>query len=476
MAEEIVYNVVTQPPLAYEGASTSYRNGLRGLLSGEPDSLAAREVQYLQMRSEHAIRNNGYARSALNKYVTNLDAVKVTWKDAEGKTHPIMQPLWDEFYANPNLDGFGTLANTQSVWHSSMFMAGAAFTRFHIRRRGNKNKIPLKLQGIPAAMHDIGYMGMDASQDTRFGIKFEDTRPIEYYFRKGIYEQNWLESTTVYPQVVVPAHELVHIFIRDTPGQWIGVPNLTPCLLLLYELDELNDATIAKQKAAQAIAWIIENTNPLAMTPTGSATTVKDKDQKDKVVFKAQGGSTQYLNKGEKIHFYQSTDIGANLQVLIRAELNRIAASLDIPYHQLTGDTSGLDFSSIRALAIELRNRLEYIHHFCTIPLGLVPITERFQDLAKLYDVRVADARPHFQLPRWRGIDDLKDTQADLLEIQSGFSTLEEKLEERGTSFEKIVADRKRIKELGLDHILEPNGKANAQSNNIESNSNSTGN
>lgn len=474
MAEEIVYNVVTQPPLAYEAASTSYRNGIRGLLAGEPDTLAAREVQYLQMRSQHAIRNNGYAKSALNKYVTNLGAVKVIWKDPKGKSHKQMQPLWDEFYADPNLDGHGTLANTESVWHHSMFMDGTAFTRMHIRRKGNKNKIPLKLQGIPAAMHDLGYMGTDNS--VRFGMKFEDTKPIEYYFRKGIYEENWLSSTTAYPQVVIPAHELLHMFIRESPGQWIGIPNLAPVLLLLYELDELNDATIAKQKAAQAIAWIIENSNPIAMTPTGTAVTTKDKDQKDKVVFKAQGGSTQYLNKGEKIKFYQSTDIGSNLQVLIRAELHRIAASLDIPYYQLTCDTDGLAFSSIRALAIELRNRIEYIHHFYTIPLGLAPLTVRFKDLAVLYNPKVANAVPHFQLPRWRGIDELKDIQASLLKVQSGMGTLEDVLEDMNSSFEKVQADRERIKELELTHLLEPNGSATAQAKNTEANTNSSSN
>jgi len=102
---------------AFEGASTSYKSSQRGLLTGEADTLAARELLTLQMRSNHAIRNNGYAKTAITRYATSLGAIQVNWKDDKGKSHTTMQALWDEFVANPNLDGYGTLDNTQSVWH-----------------------------------------------------------------------------------------------------------------------------------------------------------------------------------------------------------------------------------------------------------------------------------------------------------------------------------------------------------------------
>jgi lambda family phage portal protein len=473
--QDTAYPQVQQ--VAYEGAAVGYRNSQKGLLTGEADSLAARELLNLQMRSGHAIRNNGYAKTAATKYVTSLGSIKVNWIDAKGKRHIPMQALWDEFASNPNLDGHGTLCSTQSIWHYEVFGKGNAFTRMIIKRDGNTNKVPLKLQTIPSQLHNIFYMGKNSDNEiTRNGITFVDSKPSTYYFRKGIYEQQWYQVNNTFPQVEVPANELLHIFIRENAGQWLGIPSLASVLVPLYELDELNDATIAKQKAAQAIAWIIENTNPLNMTPTGSPITVKDKDNNDKIVFKSSGGNTQYLNKGEKINFYQSTDIGANLPVLIKAELHRICAAVGVPYHTLTGDTSGLDFSSIRAIGIELRHRLEYIHHFYTIPLGLEPLTAYFKELAKLYSNKVAGAIPTYQLPRFYGVDELKDTQADLLEVQNGMSTLQSKLDERHTTFEDIIADRVRIKEAGLDNLLVTQSPAANQINNTEANSKTTGN
>ena len=88
---------------------------------------------------------------------------------------------------------------------------------------------------------------------------------------------------------------------------------------------------------------------------------------------------------------------------------------------------------------------------------------------------KVDKAYPFFQLPRWYGIDDLKDIQADLLEVQSGMATLSSKLDERHTSFEEIVEDRKLIKESGLDSVLENKQQMN-QTKNTKANTNSKGN
>lgn len=469
---ENIYTNLVQP--AYEGVSTNYRNELKGLVKNNPNSIAVKELLLLQMRIAHSIRNNGYAKAARDKFVMNLGALKVNWKDSKKRKHERMQDLWDEFAQAPSLDGYGTLANIQSTWHSSLFQSGNAYTRLHIRTGGARNTIPLKLEVIQSELHDITYTGDRVSNAANIacGIEFSDTRPINYFFRKGLYESHWFGVANSNEIITIPASELIHMFVRDLPGQWLGIPSLASVLLPLYEIDELVDATVAKQKAAQAIAWIITNTNPMALTPVGSPISSKDKDKKDRITFKANGGNVQYLNKGENIQFYQSTDIGENLQTLITNEVRKIACAVGIPYHQLTGDTSGLDFSSIRALAIELRTRLEYIHHFYTIPFGLAPLTAYFKNLAILHSKKVGNAIPTYQLPRFYGVDELKDTQADLLEVQNNMSTLQSKLDERHVTFEEILEDKERQLELRKFDLTSTSVNTN-QSNNIEANINS---
>jgi len=469
--DAIYYADISQP--AYEGAAENYRMERKGLLLGDPDSLAARELLNLQMRSANAIRNDGTAKSALDKYVTSLGAIKVNWIGKDKKKHKLMQELWEEFIADPNIDGYGTFNNTQAVWNSSIFIDGSSHTKMVFRKSDNENRVHLKLQNIPTVMHDVLYNGEHGKNNIRIGIKFNSVgKPTKYFYRKGIYEDLWYNQVNQNKHTIVDADDIVHIFDRNSPGQWLGIPGLASVLVSLYELDELRDATVAKQKAAQAIAWIVENTNPQSPTPTGAAKTVKDTLDKDKLVFTAQGGSTQYMNRGEKIHFYQSTDIGSNLPILINSELRKIAASLGIPFYMLTGDTSGLDFSSLRAIAIELRKRLEYIHHFRTIPLGVGKVVARFKELASLRNA-VKDAIPTYQLPKWYGVDDLKDSQADLLKLSIGGTTLQKVLDDAHLTFEEVLRSKEMMEELGIEHIMEGKPDAAKQVTNTEANANS---
>lgn len=474
MTEEELYGGNQLRQVAYEGASENYRVGQRGLLEGDADTLAARELLNLQMRSAHAIRNNGTAKAAQLKRIIALGAITVNWKGADKLEHPLMQELWDEFIKNPNLDGHGDFRGTQALWNNSIFQAGAALTNMLFQKTGNTNRVPLKLQAIPTEMLDVLYNGDQESDKIRHGIKFVNSKPVTYYFRKGIYNEQWLGIANKAVHTKIPANDIVHIFDRISPSQWLGVPELSSVLMSLYELDDLIDATVAKQKAAQAVAWIVENTNPLNMNSVGVVKQVTDTaTAEDQMISNSAAANTQYMQKGEKIHFSQGTDIGSNLPVLIKMIQQTIASAQSLPYHSLTGDTSGLDFSSLRAIAIDLRSALTFIHHVRTIPLGIAPVTKRFKEYAALhFDVK--DAEPTFQLPRWFGVDDLKDGQADLLKVSMGSKTFQRVLEENHLTLAEIEESKAMLDKVGLGHLMEKKTESGKQTGNVEPNANST--
>jgi capsid protein len=454
--DQIIPNYTYSPiaqPRAFEGASTSYKNGLKGLLIGEPDQLAVRELRFLQLRSEHAVRNNGYARIAKNKWVTNANSIKVRWKDENGKKHSVMQELYDEWWENPNLDGFGDYNVTQGISNSSIFLDGASYIRKVIQRTGNSNVVPLKLQLIPAIQHAVNYnvqsTPFDPNEISRYGMTFVKGIPTKYHFYKSILERTMEEMATgVITEV--PSSEIIHTFFRDSPGQWLGIPILAPVLLSLYSLDELLDATINKQKASQAIAMVVENANNAAnQLAIGAPIYRKDNEiGQDRLIMQSRDASVQYTNKGETVKWFQGGDIGVNFLPLVTLELRKIASVCDLMLHELNGDTASLNFSALMGLSILSRNRLEYLHNFLFIPLRERPIAKTFKELAVLYRPEVANAKPYFDMPRWRGLDDLKDTQADLLAVQNGLETYESVLNERGLATEDIIADRETITEL----------------------------
>lgn len=477
--EEVTYHYY-QTSGAYEGAATYYKEQLKSLAQGDSNQLAISELVNLRLRSRHAFRNNGYIKAAHDRFLEGQGEVYVNWVNKKGKKHTLMQELWDEFYKSPSLDDYGDFATFQAVLWSEYFLSGDAHTRMVIKRSPGI-RVPFKLQAIPTCLHAIGYssylMQNEPDKNILYGMEFKESKPVTYFYQPDAISLNDIKSPVNSLNVTpVPASEIVRLFKRNEPGQWLGIPELASILLPLYELDDLTDATIARQKVAQAVAWVISNSSPLSLTPTGTPLTLNGKDGEKKIVFKGVGGSTLYLNKGEQLTQVQSADIGPNLSVLMQHELFRIAAALGIPYHSLTGDLSGLNFSSIRAIALEFRTRVEFLHNFFMIPCVLQPITDQFYALAKLYFPAVGNAKATFQLPKFASTDPLKDTQNAVLSIQNGLGTLKSFLDQRHLEFEDILEDRALIEQLKLTNLLDPSGANMAQANNTESNTNSSSN
>ena len=148
-----IYESYYSPPLAFEGAVTNYKTELQGLVNGEPDSLAGRELHYLRQRSDWLIRNNNYAKALKRKHLINLGSVEVKWVYNSGKKkdeiHPEMQKLWDNWVQSPSYDGYGDIDNLQQGWFSAMWQSGESLSRFMVKRRKGII-IPLAVQNIPA--------------------------------------------------------------------------------------------------------------------------------------------------------------------------------------------------------------------------------------------------------------------------------------------------------------------------------------
>lgn len=475
-SEEFIWTRVKQP--AFDGAATNYRLEQQGLIEGTSDELATRELKLLWARSNHALRNNGWAKKARTQHKTNLGTIKVKWKTKNNKAHKKMQELWDSFAVNPNKDSYGTLANTQDDWTGGLF-DGEIFCRMLIKK--TNHPIPLVLQNIAKEFLDPGYNELpkvDSTTVIRNGITFIDGVPAYYNFNKRVVKDIRAGSFDKTERIAVPADEVLHLFIREQPGQWRGIPILAPVLLPLYQLDDLEDATVEKQKNAQAIAWIIQNTNPVSALAVGSGLTSQDPGDIDEATGKRRkitqtsGGGVQYLNKGEVFNSVQGVGLGDELIDLIKLELHKIAAAAGLTYEVLTGDLSGISFSALQQVAIDMKIRAEYIYKLYIINLGLLPLCNRFKELASIYvAANLGELVPVFQLPRRYSVNELKDAQADLLELQAKLGTWTAKLEERDLTPEEVEEDLIRQKEASVS--FEP--KSTGQSKNIESNSKTKG-
>ena len=125
---------------------------------------------------------------------------------------------------------------------------------------------------------------------------------------------------------------------------------------------------------------------------------------------------------------------------------------------------------------LEFRNRIDFLHHFVTIPNGLQKLTNRFKELALVKDTSVSNAIPVYILPKHLTIDPLKDAQATLLGIQMGLVDYNQALERAGLTEEQVKASKDLLKKLGLTGMLDVATQAtNPTKNNSAAKSNSSG-
>jgi lambda family phage portal protein len=471
---------------AYNAARFNYKDQQRTAYLGDADFLIEDELLLIQARSRHIHRNNGLIQGAESKFVAKLKAVSVLFYNAEGKKHALAQELWDELAAKITLDGKGNFSTLQATLNHDRLQSGEAFVRMVVVAPNTDDvRIPLRLQSIESEYCDIKFNGAGAKEPdpdlyktTRYGITFDVTtnKPKFYWFHTQRYFGHHLQEDKPWIYQKVAAEDMCHIFERRRSNQWRGVPVIAAILQDIYGLEDLTDATIAQQTSAAAISWIVERGNGSVLPPSslGSATTGMSQETLAKLHFIATGGQVQYTNPGETFKLVQSSDIGSNLIAMLQYVIQTISTTYGLPYYMLSGNTDGLDFSSIRAVLLEFKDYLEYLYTFLIVPDLVEKVITRFKLLAKMQGFDLTDAKPVYRFPKFYGIDELKDTQALLLEMQTGGLTIQRRLRESDITEEEYLEHIKFCKDNGIETLY--NVKVDTTANNTQAQKSSTSN
>jgi lambda family phage portal protein len=174
----------------------------------------------------------------------------------------------------------------------------------------------------------------------------------------------------------------------------------------------------------------------------------------------------QVLLPGEDVKFSTPADVGATYETFMRVQLRSIAAGMGITYEQLTGDLTGVNYSSIRAGLLEFRRRCEAFQHQVIVFQMCRPIWRAWIDAAVLAGAlpRARDLAPYYDVkwipPGFAWVDPLKDIKAQIMAVRAGFKSRAEVVSEQGYDAEEIdseiAADNARADELGLEYDSDP--------------------
>lgn len=432
----------TTPKAYYEGGSMAPRIRGRGSISMGPNVPIASNLSVLQARSYNLIRNNGYASGAQESYVSNMigTGIRPKWGNPE------IQTLWDRWAKDADADGLGSFYALQALAASAQFSAGEVFGRFRYRRLSDGLPVPLQMQILESAHLDHAHSRFWNNTLIKMGIEFNGIgqRTAYHFWRFHPHEKITSQYNS---RVAVPASEVVHMFRRTRPGQLRGVPELTSVIVRLYEIDAMQDAMLARQKFAQLFGAFVMR-DPASEEDPIFGNQVQDAFE-DEPLSEFVPGAIHYLDSGEKVEFSDPPDIGSSYESWLSTELRAVAQGAGLTYEQLTGDLTGVNYSSIRTGLLEFRRRVEALQAHMIVAQFCRPIAAKWLDLAVAFNLislpDYATRRDEYLAidwvaPRWQWVDPLKEITADILEVRAGFTPRSEKAAERQWSLEDLDA------------------------------------
>lgn len=246
------------------------------------------------------------------------------------------------------------------------------------------------------------------------------------------------------------------MFAPLQPGQIRGVPWLTPVLARLATLDRTEDAQAIRQETgALMTGFIIDASGNVAGfdgTQAGSALDVS-----------LEPGALRVLQPGQDVRFSEPPETG-QYHDFVQQQLRAIAACMGLTYEQLTGDMTGVNYSSARVSLSEARRRFRQIQETVIIPRLCTPVWRafvnaavlngQFAPAADLYAVR-------WQSEAWEHVDPAKAVAADVEAVAAGFKSRAQVVAEHGLDIEDVdqqrAEDAARANRLGLRETQDAN-------------------
>lgn len=428
--------------------------------------LGSGDVELLRRRSRDAMRGNPWAISAQEAWVSNAVGTgfvpRPRTEDDEFRREIL--EAWEEWATDEaDADGQSSFYGLQEVIARAEQDGGDAFVRLRPRRPSDGLSVPLQLQVLEAEMCDSALnRDLGNGRKIKAGIELDALGRRRFYhmFRDHPGEAIGMHWGQTRP---VPADQVIHVYRVLRPGQLRGVPALSSVLAKLKEIEEADDAYILRQKI-RALYCTFEQ------VPADDSASVLDdgdaaEDHDDVELVTPEPGSHTLLPPGHTVEFAKPPSDAADHSGFIRTELRAIAVGRGVTYEQLTGDLTGVNFSSIRAGLIEFRRRIKAYRQNVIVFQLCRRVWRRWLEAAVLVGrVQVPDSeRPRLRAlmrAEWTAtpgdeyVDPEKEVKSIVRAIRAGLLSRSEAVARYGLDAEQldreIRADQERERRLGL--------------------------
>lgn len=443
------------------GTETAYESGRQGRRMSQrfpsnagPTYAVTAGLHLTRSRSRDLVRNTSIGSAAIRRYTSNIvgTGIKPRWRLDDESLKEEIQELWEDWTEEADAYEQTDFYGLQELIARTEFQSGEALVRFRPRRNEDGLSVPLQLQVIEPDHLDAGNLPPRNGNQVINGIELNGIGKRVAYHLSRNHPGDFLMLAGNAQTSRVPASEVLHIYQMWRPGQLRGIPHLAPVLADIYEFDEYDDAErVRKKMAALFAAFITKRPSDTDLdTEFGRSTEADDHGQPVSVF---EPGIIQELSEGEDIRFSNPADVGSSYKDWVRDQLHRIAAGIGLTHEQLTGDLSGVNYSSIRAGLLEFRREMEMLQYNMLVFQLCQKVKVRWLDTAVLSGaLNIQDfvrnrrkyRRVDWYTPGWDWVDPVKDQLGDQMAIRNGLATRDGVNAKRGKDVEKIDKQNKK--------------------------------
>lgn len=499
---------------AYEGASRIERETATWRAPiFSPDREINRDKETLDARGRDMVRNDGYLMGAQGVHKDSIVGAQFTLNARPAFTVLGLDETWSEEFQNEVEALFALWAESPENWPDAsgrntltglvrLGLGGFLTSGEIVGTAEWKRSVSRPFSTCVQMIDPDRLCNPDERDDTetlRRGVEIDRFgEPIGYWFRYA-HKNDWYMGDKPWRWKYVPARkpwgrpQVIHIVEQMRPGQTRGVAEMVAALKEMRMTKRFNEITLQNAVINATYAATIESELPreaaYEMIGAGAGSDANGSMAYFNNYLSAvaaylstspniaiDGAKIPHLPPGSKLALNpvgKGNNVGSEFHTRL---LQHIAASLGLSYEQLTRDYSKTNYSSARASMAEtwkyMQSRKRLVADRFASSIYALWLEEAINN--RLITSMPKNAPSMYQNPMFRAaytqcewigasrgqIDELKETQAAVLRINSGLSTREREMALLGTDYRvvlrQLAREKKLAESLGLEFTANP--------------------
>lgn len=473
---------------AYEAARVDRTTSAWTTNSTSADRALYGEAERVRNRVRDLVRNDCYARGALDAIVHNVVGCGIVPKPALEDFDRSAQILdkWNVWCESADVTTRLHFYEMQALTLRECIETGETLLNKVLLPTGALGEVPLALELIEseriATETDVFYGRQDKAtgNQIRRGVEVDSAgKPVAYW----LYPVNPNDLGYGYGQAErIDADRVLHLYRQERIGQTRGVSWLAPLVLRCRDLGMYMENELQASAVAACFSVAIKTVDSGASwaglnTPDGEESTDGNSDRLERL----QPGGVSHLFPNEDISVIDPSRPNSNADPWITLMLRSMAVGCGISYELISRDFSKTTYSSSRASSLEDQRRFQTLQKWLIWKLcqpvyrlwfrqavlakeSGAPGFDMFPTLSEYIEAPEVWTKCNWRAPGWAWVDPLKEVQAAELEVKNGFRSRGDIIEAAGgdlrETFTELAEEQELADELGLT-LGEPQEKVN---------------